>query len=80
VSDALRSLLSLLGSDCLRQCLPELPPAGGVPASSTWRDILRDQGRWLLQRLHEATGPEFDGFACRALATALTTFTLCEAF
>ena len=27
VPDALRPLLSLLGSDCLRQCLPELPPA-----------------------------------------------------
>ena len=77
VPDALRPLLSLLGPDCLRQCLPHLPPAGGVPASSVWRDILRDQGpytdgHWLLQHLREAAGPEFDGPACRALATALS--------
>ena len=75
-SSALQPLLSLLEFDCLRQCLPQLPPAAGNLAPQAWLDTLEDQGplwegMWLIHRLREAAGLGNDSAACENLAVAL---------
>lgn len=75
--DALGGLLTLLTADCLRQCLPLLPPAGGTAATAEWLALLKSQGpfwvaHWHLGRIREAAGPAADEAACEALARRLT--------
>jgi len=74
--EALRGLSTLLGSDCLRQCLPLLPPAPGTEPSVAWLDKIADQGpftqgHWLLVRLRSRVGDTCDSGACWALARAI---------